>query len=196
METLRAIRTRRTIRRYKTRDIPMKILFEVLDCARWAPTYMNAQSWEFVIIKKESEKTELARITGEGWIGSAPVVVAVLANLDRARFFIKDNAEKIALFECAAAAENMLLAARDRGLGSAVILNFDRKQIAKLLEAPESVVPVALVTLGYQAEYPDSERDPLSHFIHVEKFGNPWPEKLPLKYEKKEVSSEFVRLLG
>jgi len=196
VDTRKVIRTRRTVRRYKKKDVPMREIFEILDCARWAPTCKNAQTWDFIIIKSEEKIRKIAEIAGQEWIAGAPVVVVVCSNLDKARSVIGEEGELQAILECAAAVQNMLLAARDLGIGSAFVANFDREKMRELIKAPGDIFPVAVVTLGYPAEFPESERAPLRDFIHVEEFGNPWPEELPPKYRKKVSSSEFLRLFG
>ncbi|SHE42121.1 Nitroreductase [Desulfacinum infernum DSM 9756] len=53
MELGRAIRERRSIRQYEEREIPQDILREVIDLALWAPSGMNRQDWEIVVVQGE-----------------------------------------------------------------------------------------------------------------------------------------------
>ena len=195
METRKAIRKRRTIKKYRARDVPVKLVFEILDCARWAPTYNNAESWEFVVVKSDEKRKELARDAGQEWVNEAPVIIVVCANLDRARFFIRENVEKMALMECSMAVENMLLAAKDLGLGSAVVGDFDVGKVKEIIKAPKDVIPVAMVTIGYQAEFPVAKRAPLNAFLHIEEFGKPWQGEIPKEYLKKRSREEFFNIL-
>ena len=49
MEIVEAIRTRRSVRKYKGDPIPEQIIRELLDLAVWAPSGMNSQNWAFVV---------------------------------------------------------------------------------------------------------------------------------------------------
>ncbi|MBI4698858.1 MAG: nitroreductase family protein [Nitrospirae bacterium] len=57
MEAIECIRTRRSIRKFKPEPVPKNILMEILDTAKWSPSYKNSQPWEVLIIsgaKKEA----------------------------------------------------------------------------------------------------------------------------------------------
>ncbi|SMC25946.1 Nitroreductase [Desulfacinum hydrothermale DSM 13146] len=51
MELERAIRGRRSIRKYEEREVPREVLREVIDLALWAPSGMNRQEWEIVVVQ-------------------------------------------------------------------------------------------------------------------------------------------------
>ena len=61
-ELLDFMRTRRTIRKYKQKGIPEKILEKILEAARWAPSWLNQQPWEFIIIKDPKRKKTVRKI--------------------------------------------------------------------------------------------------------------------------------------
>lgn len=50
MEVIEAIRNRRSIRVFKSDPVPRKVLEEILDTCRWAPSWANSQCWEFAIL--------------------------------------------------------------------------------------------------------------------------------------------------
>jgi nitroreductase len=54
MDLVEAIRSRKSIRGYKPDPVPEKVLEELLDVARWSPSGVNAQSWEFVVLTGEA----------------------------------------------------------------------------------------------------------------------------------------------
>ena len=195
METRKAIRKRRCIRKFKKKDVSMKLVFEILDCGRWAPTAKDVQSWEFVIVKGE-KKREIAEACEQDWVGEAPVVIIVCANIERVEFVLGERARDYALMECSAAVENILLAARDLGLGSAWVSFFDREKIRKLIGCPEKVEPVAVIPVGYPAEFPEAQRAPLSDFIHIEEFGRAWEGEIPKSYSKKWSASDLLKLFS
>ena len=50
MELLEAIRTRRAIRKFKPESVPPELIEKMLEAARWAPSSVNSQPWEFIVI--------------------------------------------------------------------------------------------------------------------------------------------------
>ena len=60
LEVLEAIRTRRSIRKYKTDPIDDKTLETVLEAARWAPSWANTQCWRFIVVRDGDIKSRLA----------------------------------------------------------------------------------------------------------------------------------------
>ncbi len=69
METMEAIKGRRSIRKYKTDEIPRDVLKEILEAARWSPSWGNTQPWEiYVVFGKALEefRNESVRMMKEG----------------------------------------------------------------------------------------------------------------------------------
>ena len=55
MELMEAIRTRRSVRRYQDREVPRKLLEELMEAACWAPSADNLQPWYFVVLTKQED---------------------------------------------------------------------------------------------------------------------------------------------
>src|SRR5512138_1061803 len=106
MDALEAIRTRRSIRRYKAGEIPRCDLETIVDAARLAATGSNQQPWDFIVVKDKPTIVDL-QVTGE-WIKEANAVIVVVMN-PRSRWWVEDGA---------AAIQNMLLASTALGYGS------------------------------------------------------------------------------
>ena len=164
MNALEALKTRRSVRAYKSEAVPAAIVEDIVDCARLAATARNIQPWEFVVITKAETRRAIADIVDTGrFIADAPVCVAVFCR--DTKYYIEDGS---------AAIENILLAARAHGLGSCWVAG-DRKpyapQIAHLLGAPAVCKLVGMVAIGYAAKSPSmpSKRS-LAEVLHHEKF--------------------------
>lgn len=61
MDTLECIKTRRSIRKFTSEAVPEKELEELIDIARWSPSYKNSQPWEVIILSGE-KKNELSKM--------------------------------------------------------------------------------------------------------------------------------------
>ena len=53
MELAAAIKERRSIRKFKNQDVPKSIITEVLDTARWSPSWGNTQPWDLYVLTGE-----------------------------------------------------------------------------------------------------------------------------------------------
>ncbi len=56
MELIEAIKTRRSIRKYKSDEVPREVLKEIMEDALWAPSAMNTQTWKILVLTGEKQK--------------------------------------------------------------------------------------------------------------------------------------------
>lgn len=61
MDVLEAIKGRRSVRAFKSEDVPLEIVEKLIDAARWAPSAGNIQPWEFIIVRKPEIKKDLLK---------------------------------------------------------------------------------------------------------------------------------------
>ena len=61
MELLEALKTRKSIRAFKTDPVPRALLKEIIEAARWSPSWGNTQPWELMVVEGEKVK----QLTGE-----------------------------------------------------------------------------------------------------------------------------------
>ena len=137
----------------------------VLEAARWAPNGGNLQPWRFVVALEDSHRRALAGAAyGQGFLSQAPAVITVCAVPDESgREYGRRGRELYCLQDTAAAAQNILLAATELGLGSCWVGAFDEAAVARVLALPRGWRPVALIALGHPAEAePHRTRRPLS----------------------------------
>jgi nitroreductase len=66
-EFLEFVKKRRSIRSFKPDPIPDGSIQEMLEAARWAPSPINAQPWEFIVVKSEDTRNRIAEIIEENW---------------------------------------------------------------------------------------------------------------------------------
>lgn len=180
METLEAIKTRRSIRKYKTTPVDDKTLELVLEAARWAPSWDNTQCWRFIVVKDTNTKSELADTLPESnparrAVREAPVVIMACAKLGKAGYIkgkLSSDKGDWYMFDVALAMQNLVLAAHSLGLGTVYIGWFNEERATSILEVPEGFCVVAMTPLGY----PDQQRNPtprkeLDEIVSYEKYG-------------------------
>ena len=151
MDTIEALMTRRSIRQYTAAPVPDALVEEILRAAMAAPSAANAQPWQFVIFTDRALIEELAAIhPAGGMLKDAALGILICGDLARevyAGFWVQD---------CSAAVENLLLAAHARGLGAVWIGIYPMESgvsvIRKRFGLPDSIIPLALVPIGWPAE--------------------------------------------
>lgn len=153
MDAIETIKTRRSIRSFEDRPVPDEIIRQVLEAAMFAPSAGNEQPWQFVVVTDRKLLAQIPQVNPyAGSAARAPLAIMVCGDLSLEMyggFWVQD---------CAAAAQNLLLAAHALGLGAVWTGVYPREErvqgFRRLFGLPEKVVPFALVILGWPAERP------------------------------------------
>ncbi|HUI45048.1 MAG TPA: nitroreductase family protein [Nitrospirota bacterium] len=143
---LKTINTRRSVRKFKPTPVSDKDIHDLLEAAMNAPSAVNEQAWQFVVMsgKVLDEFLTINSNTPK----SAPVAILVCQDLTA------EKAKGYSVQDCAAATQNILLAAHAKGLSTvwSTVFPNNAKAIRSLLNIPESVQPFSCVPVGYSAE--------------------------------------------
>jgi len=180
MEVLEAIKTRRSIRKYKTTPVDDKTLELILEAAHWAPSWGNTQCWRLIVVSDDDIKNRLAdtlNATNPAMdaIKQAPLLIVACAELGKSGYkegeLVTDKGDWF-MFDVALAMQNLVLTAHSLGLGTVHTGRFDAKKAADILEVPQGYCVVEMTPLGY----PDQVRDPrprkeLSEIVFYNRFG-------------------------
>ncbi len=151
MDALEAIFNRRSIRKYTDAPVSEKDLQTILKAGMLAPSANNKQPWQFVVVNERETLTALAEVHPYAkMLLQAPLAIVVCGDRERSHkeYWVQD---------CAAATQNILIAATALGLGSVwlgVHPNESRVYgVSQLLALPdEKITPFSIVALGYPAE--------------------------------------------
>lgn len=169
METLKAILSRRSIRKYSRKDIPEEHIVILLKAAMHAPSARNRQPWHFIIIGDKSILNTLSE-SFTAWKMLSEAEKAILVCGDKET----EDAESFLIQDCSAATQNLLLAAHEIGLGAVwlgVHPRNDRvRKLTELLSLPDNITPVSLVSLGYPDEVRDTEDRFMAERLHFNKW--------------------------
>ncbi|MBN2416439.1 nitroreductase family protein [bacterium] len=164
------IAARRSIRKYKPDPVDDHALGHVLEAARLAPSANNRQDWRFVVVTDEHRRRRLATAANnQAFVAGAPVVIACCSVEPE---YIMRCGMPTAPIDLAIAIDHMTLAAAALGLGSCWIGSFYPDQVREILDIPESVGVVELLTLGYPDEDPPARpRKALSEIVYYNTWG-------------------------
>jgi nitroreductase len=164
-----AIRQRYSVRSYKSDPVPDKMLSELLEAARLAPSASNRQEWRFVVVRDGRMRKALSvAARDQGFVAQAPVVIACCAKTDR---HVMTCGEACYPIDVAIAVEHIALAATELGLGTCWIGAFKADEVKQLLGIPEDIKVVELLVVGFPKDSPrPKNRLPLSELVHYEKW--------------------------
>jgi nitroreductase len=106
-------------------------------------------------------------------MGEAPIYIVIVGEPEKASKFYGVRGESLYTIQsCAAAVENMMLAACDAGLGSCWVGAFDEDKVKSILNMPEDVTVQAILTIGYADEKPEMPpRRELEHTVYLDRWG-------------------------
>lgn len=156
---------RKSVRKFTTEKVSMEDIETLLKAAMAAPTAKNSQPWRFVVIENRKTLDRLDARLPYARLATAPIAIAVCGDTTGySRFWEQD---------CAAATENILLAAESIGLGCCWTAASDDERssvVREILELPENVLPFCIIPVGH----PDGDfaaKDKWKpEFIHYEKW--------------------------
>ena len=149
MDALEVLFTRRSIRKYSNESVTEEDLKTVLEAGMNAPSANNRQPWHFVVVDDRAKLNAIMEVHPYSrMLAEAPMAIVVCGDTKiSASFWPQD---------CAAATENILLAARALDLGTVwmgVYPGEDRvNEVHKLFNLPQHIQPLAIIALGHPAE--------------------------------------------
>ncbi len=146
MSLIDIILTRRSIRRYETKDIPEDVLHQILEAGRQAPSAANRQPIRFVVVKDHEVLKNLCDNLITRFVKYAPCAVVGCADVKSLM------TGKWAVVDATIAMENMVIAAWTLGIGSCWIGACNEEKVKELMKIPDKWKVVALITFGYPAE--------------------------------------------
>ncbi len=174
MEVFEAIRTRRSIRKYKDKQVPWDNIVAIMQAGKYAPSAGNLQNWKFIVVKSDAKRSALAKAClNQEWMEQAPIFIVVVGEPERARMYYGTRGARLYTIQgCAAAIENMLLTAHSLGLGTCWVGAFDEDSMSKTLNMAEEKSIQGIITIGYADENP--EQPPKFRIEHMTYFEKWW----------------------
>jgi nitroreductase len=168
MDVFDAIRTLLAVRQYQARPVPDATVQRIVEAARLTGSAMNAQPWEFVVVRDHATLRQLGRLAGSGpYVAQAPL--AVVVGVERnSRFALSDASRAI---------QSMMLAAWSEGVGSNWVGFAGMDEVRQLVGMPPALDVVAIVPFGYPARPVGAgrkRRKAMGEIAHGERYGQPF----------------------
>ena len=164
-----AILKRRSVRKYSDQSVSQELIKKILTAAMSAPSSGNEQPWHFIVIKNQetlkklSESSPYAKAVSGATVG---IVICGDLTLERHKgYWVQD---------CSAAVENMLIEIASLDLGAVWLGVYPMEErmdfIKKLFDLPASIIPFAIIPIGYPLEEQKSVDRYREERIHQEKW--------------------------
>lgn len=177
MDTLQCIKSRLSSRKYASDSIPMEVINDILNAARWAPSPKNRQPWRFAILQGDSKSNFIKRCREElsrkpklvdylmsnetisetntfDIINQAPVLILVFNIFPSEQVLNHYNSsfDYMNMQAIGAAIQNMLLRATELGIGNLWVGDILSVENWMMNQFPETGKLVAGVVLGFSLE--------------------------------------------
>jgi nitroreductase len=169
MEFIEVVRGRRAVRNFRPTRVAADLLREIIEVAVWAPSAMNRQPWDFAVLDDPARIEEYAASAKQYYLAHEEVINAVRVQLEDPAHSIFHHAPALVLVlakadteqareDCCLAAQTLMLAARNSGLGSCWV-GFGRPWLnlpgtRATLKLPQHCRVVAPIVVGYPVEWP------------------------------------------
>ncbi|MGN0915193.1 MAG: nitroreductase family protein [Succinivibrio sp.] len=173
MNTLDTIFSRKSVREYSSQNISDETIHTILRAGMSGPSAVNMRPFHFLVVKDKKTLKNMSKANGPYAkpIESAAFGVLALADLNSTY----KNAPEYWIIDLSIAVENMILAARDLGIGSVWLGTWPEQDRIlnhkKLFNLPDNIIPHSLISFGYPKNCDDCIRDLYDESkVHFEKW--------------------------
>lgn len=184
MELQEAILKRRSQRKFTEYHVTDEEIRQLLEAARWAPSWANTQVWEFIVVRDRDVIGKIASTYAEPnpavkctQAASALIVGCAKVGVSGGLKGIKETMfQEWFMFDLGLAVQNLCLKAHELGLGTVVVGSLDHAALEKVLSVPEGYHAVVVLPLG-KPVVPDKQPTPrkeIKDFTHLDAFGRPY----------------------
>lgn len=153
------IKTRRSVRKYKSIKISHKDFEEIISLTIFSPSWKNSQIVRFTLIEDDGTKDKIAQTCmneskhNQSIISNAPNIIIMSYITGKSGFnsdgsFSTSKGDRWQMFDSGIAASTLCLAAHDKGFGTVIMGLFDDKKVAEIINLPQNQQIAALIPIG------------------------------------------------
>ena len=199
MDLLNLISTRKSVRNYLDKHIPDEVLKTILEAGRLAPSWMNVQSWKFILVKSQENKDLLSELSiGQKQVKNADALIVCVADLnawEEAKITHINNPALNPALQCEKGLlirtmeqviypiSYMMLTAESFGVSSCIIGAMGNEltqiqpeiysKVKEVLNLKDGQILSTIISLGYDANPTETvkQRKPFDDVVFLEKIG-------------------------
>jgi len=153
MDIWETIKKRHSVRSFNpNKDVPQELIEKIIEAANCAPSAGGIYPTNFVMVRDQEMKIRLGEAAlAQMFIAEAPVVIVVVADLEKTASRYGERGRNLyAIQDAAAATENLLLAATALNLGTCWVGAFSEEEVSQILKLKKSQRPLAIIPVGYE----------------------------------------------
>lgn len=173
MDLTKAIKSRRSVKKYGHLRPDWRKILRSIDMARHAPMAGNIFSLKFLIVNDEEIIQEIGKTTAQTFVGTAKTLVVLVNDESRVVRNYGERGKRYASQQAGAAIQNFLLALEEEKLGTTWVGYFNEEKIKELLGIPEGLIVEAIFPIGLKTKIKPKEKQiiDLENIIYFEKWG-------------------------
>ena len=180
MQLDKAIQSRKSVRKFKTKKPDWRDIIECIDSARYAPMAGGMYSLKFILVDDKKTIQKLADAAQQQFVSQAQYVVVVCTNPSRTINSYDERGEMYCRQQAGAAIENFLLKIEEAGLSTCWVGAFVDKLVKQSLKIPENINVEAMFPIGYeyQKSYTRKAKIDIDRILYFNKYGNKKMKKI------------------
>ena len=164
-----AIKTRRVSRSFTQEPVSREHLQQLLVAARWAPSAGNRRIHKFVVVD-DQPTIQLIRSVSPGMLAQPMALIVICTDKAKATEIegVKLDKDSTTWIDVGAAAQNMMLAAYELGLGACPTTSFSHSGVSTVLNLPDHLEPEYILQLGHPVQETRVMRAGVSTRLRIE----------------------------
>ncbi len=169
------VKRRQMCREYLDRDVPQEKVERILDVASRYPSAGHTEPQEFIVVRDQGVKEDLARAAlNQTFVAQAPVVIVVVSDTRRsARRYGERGVRFYSIIDGAFVAMLILLAVVNEDLGACFVAAFYDREVQEVLDLPGHIRPIGVIPIGYCSEEPRKfRRRSRAQIVHHDRYGS------------------------
>lgn len=164
MDAITCIKTRRSIRKFKSDKVSPEIIKDIVLTASYAPSWKNTQTTRYIAITDPEIKDRIPQRNAVGHTIRKLLMVHLCqqpqllwdkrSGFERDGSYTTSREDNWQAFDNGVATQTFCLAAHEKGLGTVIMGMYDIDKAAEILDVPEGQLLMALIAIGYPDEDP------------------------------------------
>ena len=169
------VKKRRMCREYSDKEVSQEKVDSILDIASRYPSAGHTEPQEFIVVRDQRVKEDLAHSAlDQTFVAQAPLVIVIISDVRRsARRYGERGVHFFSIIDGAFVAMLVLLAVVNEGLGACFVGSFYDEEVQDVLGLPEAIRPIGIIPMGYCAEEPRKfPRRSRAQIVHRDRYGS------------------------
>jgi len=173
MDLDKAIRLRKSVKKFSLKKPDWRDIIECIDSARYAPMAGNNYSLKFILVNDREKIQKLSEAAQQPFISKAFYVVVVCSNPYRTMNAYGERGKVYCRQQAGAAIQNFLLKIEEKGLSTCWVGHFADNLVKEILKIPDEIDVEAFFPVGYEFKSKKRKRKiDLDDVLYFEKYGN------------------------